>query len=176
MGFVSGDRNKEAVFPIRSVAENIYAGSTTKGLLFSYLGPKRINSFASRVVEEFNIKVGSLKHPASSLSGGNQQKLVVGRWIALSPKLLLLDDPTKGVDINSRQEIHKILKKCTEDGMTVIISSSDNTELLEIADRIYIFYEGRVSAMLAEENRTEEKLVAAMMGLVSCETGGEVNG
>jgi ABC-type sugar transport system ATPase subunit len=127
-------------------------------------------------VEEFNIKVGSLKHPANSLSGGNQQKLVVGRWIALSPKLLLLDDPTKGVDINSRREIHKILRKCTEDGMTVIISSSDNTELLEIADRIYIFYEGRVSAMLAEENRTEEKLVAAMMGLVSCDTGGEMNG
>lgn len=194
MGFVSGDRNKEAIFPIRSVAENLYAGKTTKGMLFSYLGPKQINSFASRAVEEFDIKVGSLKHPANSLSGGNQQKLVVGRWIAMAPKLLLLDDPTKGVDINSRREIHKILRRCTEDGMTVIISSSDNSELLEIADRIYIFYEGRVSAMLAEENKTEEKLVAAMMGLVSCdtsnddghgidegpdnshETGGEVNG
>ena len=176
MGFVSGDRNKEAVFPIRSVAENLYAGKTTKGMMFSYLGPKQINGFAAKAVEEFNIKVGSLKHPANSLSGGNQQKLIVGRWIALAPKLLLLDDPTKGVDINSRREIHKILKNCTEDGMTVIISSSDNAELLEIADRIYIFYEGRVSAMLAGENRTEEKLVAAMMGLVSCETGGEING
>jgi len=176
MGFVSGDRNKEAIFPIRSVAENLYAGKTAKGKLFSYLGPKEINGFAAKAVEEFNIKVGSLSHPANSLSGGNQQKLIVGRWIALAPKLLLLDDPTKGVDINSRREIHKILKKCTDEGMTVLISSSDNAELLEIADRIYIFYEGRVSAMLAEENRTEEKLVAAMMGLVSCETGGEVNG
>lgn len=176
IGFVSGDRNKEAVFPIRSVAENLYAGKTTKGNIFGYLGPKQINSFAGRAVEEFNIKAGSLKHPANSLSGGNQQKLVVGRWIALAPKLLLLDDPTKGVDINSRREIHKILKKCTEDGMTVIISSSDNAELLEISDRIYIFYEGKVSAMLAEENRTEEKLVAAMMGLISCDTGGELDG
>lgn len=175
MGFVSGDRNKEAIFPIRSVAENLYAGKTTKGTLFGYLGSKQINGFASKAVDEFNIIVGSLKHPANSLSGGNQQKLIVGRWIALAPRLLLLDDPTKGVDINSRREIHKILKKCTEDGMTVIISSSDNSELLEVADRIYIFYEGRVSAMLAGENRTEEKLVAAMMGLVSCETGGEVN-
>lgn len=175
IGFVSGDRNKEAVFPIRSVAENLYAGKTTKGLLFSYLGPKEINGFAAGAVEEFKIKTGSLKHPANSLSGGNQQKLVVGRWIALAPRLLLLDDPTKGVDINSRREIHKILKKCTEEGMTVMISSSDNTELLEVADRIYIFYEGRVSAMLADENRTEEKLVAAMMGLVSCGTGGEAN-
>ncbi|MBR0598380.1 sugar ABC transporter ATP-binding protein [Clostridiales bacterium BAD-6] len=176
MGFVSGDRNKEAVFPIRSVAENIFAGKTTKGRMFGYLGPKEINRFAKETVEEFNIKVGSLKHPANSLSGGNQQKLVVGRWIALAPKLLLLDDPTKGVDINSRREIHKILKKCTEEGMTVMISSSDNAELLEIADRIYIFYEGRVSAMLAGENRTEEKLVAAMMGLTSCEGGAEISG
>lgn len=176
MGFVSGDRNREAVFPIRSVAENLYAGKTTKAMLFGFLGPKQINSFATKAVEEFNIKVGSLKHPANSLSGGNQQKLVIGRWIALGPDLLLLDDPTKGVDINSRREIHKILKNCTGEGMTVIISSSDNAELLEIADRIYIFYEGRVSAVLEEENRTEEKLVAAMMGLTSCEAGGEVNG
>ncbi len=176
MGFVSGDRNKEAIFPIRSVAENLYAGKTTKGALFGYLGPKQINGFALRAMNEFNIKAGSLKHPANSLSGGNQQKLVIGRWIALAPELLLLDDPTKGVDINSRREIHKILKECTDAGMTVIISSSDNSELLEVANRIYIFYEGRVSAMLEGENRTEEKLVAAMMGLVSCETGGEAIG
>lgn len=165
IGFISGDRNKEAVFPIRSVAENLYAGKVAKGAMFGYLGPKAVTDFAKEAMEEFNIKAGSPKHPANSLSGGNQQKLVAGRWIALRPKLLLLDDPTKGVDIGSRREIHKILKSCAEEGMTVIISSSDNQELLEISDRIYIFYEGKVSGMLAGENRTEEKLVAAMMGL-----------
>lgn len=165
MGFISGDRNKEAIFPIRTVAENIFAGKSGKGALFGYLSPKAMQEFAARAVKEYDIKVGSLKHPASSLSGGNQQKLVVGRWIALSPTLLLLDDPTKGVDINSRREIHKILKRCTDDGMTVILSSSDNHELLEIADRIYIFYEGKISGILEGEDRVEEKLVAAMMGL-----------
>lgn len=173
MGFISGDRAKEAIFPIRSVEENLYAGSVTQGPIFQYLSPKRIKKFGELAVDQFNIKVGSLKHPASSLSGGNQQKLVVGRWIALSPKLLLLDDPTKGVDINSRKEIHKILKDCASEGMTVIISSSDNTELLEIADRIYIFYEGEISAELSGNHRREEMLVAAMMGLGSkVEDGG----
>ncbi|MDD4583748.1 MAG: ATP-binding cassette domain-containing protein, partial [Eubacteriales bacterium] len=171
MGFISGDRNKEAVFPVRSVAENIFAGKVTKGLMFGRLSHRQIRVFAEKAVKEYRIQAGSLSHPANSLSGGNQQKLVVGRWIALSPSLLLLDDPTKGVDINSRREIHKILKNCTKEGMTIILSSSDNQELLEITDRIYIFYEGQVSGILEGENRTEEKLVAAMMGLTGLDGG-----
>ena len=115
--------------------------------------------------EKYNIKIGELDHPASSLSGGNQQKLVVARWIAMQPKLLLLDDPTKGVDIHSRREIHKILRQCADDGMTVIISSSESDELLSISDRIYVFYEGCVSAMLTGPTKTPELLVAAMMGM-----------
>ena len=81
------------------------------------------------------------------------------------PKLLLLDDPTKGVDIHSRQEIHRILRKCADDGMTVIISSSESEELLAASDRIYVFYEGAVSAVLSGANKTPEALVAAMMGM-----------
>lgn len=165
MGFISGDRNRESIFPIRSVAENIFAGSAAKGKMFSYLNPKNIEEFAKKAIDAYGIVAGSTKHPANSLSGGNQQKLVVGRWIALSPQLLLLDDPTKGVDIHARQEIHRILKDCVKDGMSVIYVSSDNEELLEISDRIYVFYEGRISAQLTGAGRTEEKLIAAMLGI-----------
>lgn len=165
MGFISGERNREAMFPDRSVGENIFAGRAAKGMLFALLTPKVIRDFAQAAVDRYNIVVGSLRHPASTLSGGNQQKLVVARWIAMNPSLLLLDDPTKGVDVHSRREIHKILRQCADDGMTVIISSSENEELLEIADRIYVFYEGRVSAMLSGEAKTPERLVAAMMGI-----------
>lgn len=86
------------------------------------------------------------------------------------------NNPTKGVDIHSRQEIHKILRKCAEEGMTVIISSSETEELLAISDRIYVFYEGCVSAMLSGGNKTPERLVAAMMGMTgaaSNETDGK---
>ncbi len=117
------------------------------------------------MVEEYDVVVGALHHPANTLSGGNQQKLVIGRWIGLNPKLLLLDDPTKGVDIQSRREIHSILKECANEGMSIVYVSSDNDELFEIADRIYVFYEGSISAILSGENKTKEKLVSAMLGL-----------
>lgn len=165
MGFISGERNREAMFPVRSIEENILAGKVAKGPLFAYMRPKANHKFANDAVEKYNIKIGALKHPANSLSGGNQQKLVVARWIAMNPKLLLLDDPTKGVDIHSRREIHKILRQCADEGMTVIISSSESEELLSISDRIYVFYEGCVSAELKGANKTPEALVAAMMGM-----------
>ena len=165
IGFISGERNREAMFPNRSVSENIFAGRAARGRLFTYLAPKVVRDFAKAAVEEYNIVVGSLKHPANSLSGGNQQKLAVARWLAMNPTLLLLDDPTKGVDIHSRREIHRILRQCADEGMTVMISSSENEELLEIADRIYVFYEGRVSGMLAGTNKTPERLAAAIMGM-----------
>ncbi len=165
MGFISGERNQEAMFPVRSVEENILAGKVAKGPLFQYMTPKSNHAFANEAVEKYNIKIGALENPASSLSGGNQQKLVVARWIAMHPTLLLLDDPTKGVDIHSRREIHRILKSCADEGMTIIFSSSESEELLSISDRVYVFYEGCISAMLEGDTKTPEALVAAMMGM-----------
>ena len=165
MGFVSGDRAGEAIYASRTVSENIGAGLFTKGPLFRPLWPKTVNAHANKAVEDYKIVVGSIKHPASSLSGGNQQKLVLARWLSMKPDLLLLDDPTKGVDVHSRQEIHRLLRSAADDGMTVIISSSENEELLEISDCIYVFYEGVVAAVLGGAEKTAERLVAAMMGM-----------
>ena len=167
IGFISGERNVEALFPVRSISENIFAGNAAKNKLFTYLKASTVKKFSQNAVDTYNIKIGKLKDPASSLSGGNQQKLIVARWIAMNPYLLLLDDPTKGVDIHSRREIHEILRQCAESGMTVVISASDSEELLEVSDRVYVFYEGRVSDMLAGASKTPERLVAAMMGMNS---------
>ena len=153
--------------------ENIFAGNSAKESLFAYLSAKKVKKFSEDAVKKYNIKIGKLKDPASSLSGGNQQKLVVARWIAMNPNLLLLDDPTKGVDIHSRNEIHVILRECAANGMTVIISASDTDELLSISDRIYVFYEGRVAAELAGDTKTAEHLVSAMMGVKESGKEGE---
>lgn len=165
IGFISGERNREAIFDRRTIGENIYVGNSARGKLFRFIGNRAIRRFSREAVEKYNIKIGELDDPASSLSGGNQQKLVVARWIALMPDLLLLDDPTKGVDINSRWEIHRIIKECVKQGMTVIVSSSDNDELMDLSDRIYVFYEGKVAAMLSGAEKTQERLVAEMMGV-----------
>jgi len=165
LGFISGDRTREAVFPIRSIAENIYVTKSVASKYHKWLSWEEVNGEASKIVKEFNIKIGSLSNPANSLSGGNQQKVVVGRWMNIRPELLLLDDPTKGVDVTSRGEIHKILLDAVSRGMTVIIVSSDNKELLDICDRVYVFYEGEISGVLTGDDMTEERLVTAMMGI-----------
>ncbi len=169
IGFISGERNREAMFPDRTVAENIFAGRAARGMTFAYTSAKMVRDFAQAAIKTYNIVVGSIHDPANSLSGGNQQKLAVARWIALNPTLLLLDDPTKGVDVHSRREIHHILRDCADKGMTIIISSSENEELLDLADRIYVFYEGRVSGVLSGASKTPERLVAAMIGLARAE-------
>lgn len=165
IGFISGERNREAIFDRRTISENLFVGASARGKLFRFISNRRMLEFSRNAVDKYNIKIGQLNDPASSLSGGNQQKLVVARWISQMPDLLLLDDPTKGVDINSRREIHQILRDCARQGMTVIVSSSDNDELMDLTDRIYVFYEGRVCAMLSGENKTQEHLVAEMMGV-----------
>jgi len=171
IGFVSGDRNREAIFPVRTISENIGAGKIAKGYLPKYITPKSLMDFANNAITKYNIKTGQIGDAANTLSGGNQQKLVIARWIAMNPDMLLLDDPTKGVDYSSRYDIHETLKECANNGMTIIISSSEHEELIGIADRIYVFYEGRISDMLSGERKTEEHLVAAMMGMKSVEKG-----
>lgn len=167
LGFISGERNREAIFPDRTIAENIFAGNAAKGRRFAFLKKSTVTRFTQEAVRTYRIKIGNPQDAASTLSGGNQQKLVIARWIAVNPRLLLLDDPTKGVDIHSRLEIHQILREGAQAGMTIILSASDTDELMDIADRIYVLYEGRVSGVLAGSNKTSEHMAALMMGLTT---------
>jgi len=167
IGFISGDRNRESVFPQRSIGENIYSAKLAQKSAFNYVSKNLVSSATQKIVEDYRIKIGGIHHPVSSLSGGNQQKVVFGRWIYVTPRLLLLDDPTKGVDVMSRLDFHKFLREATLSGTTVLMVSSDNDELLAISDRIYVFFEGQVHAMLQGEHKTEERLVSAMLGLGS---------
>jgi len=167
IGFVSGDRSRESIFKDRTISENIFAGKAVRGKLFAFLPQSKVDKFSADAVEKYKIRIGSLSHPAKSLSGGNQQKLAVARWIASEPKLLLLDDPTKGIDVHSRKEIHDILKACAAEGMTIIVTSSDTDELINLADRVYIFYDGKVSGEFAGATKNNENISAAMMGLTA---------
>jgi ABC-type sugar transport system ATPase subunit len=165
IGFISGDREKEGVFPIRSVAENLFVVKAAVSHLLSRISLNKQKKEADSLIQKLNIVAAGTGAPANSLSGGNQQKLVVGRWLVTRPKVLLLDDPTKGVDVSSRTEIHGLLREMTKTGMAVVFSSSDNEELLEVASRIYVFYEGKIIRELAGKERTGENLASAMMGI-----------
>ena len=176
IGFISGDRNRESVFPQRGIGENIYSAKLAQKNGFSYITKKVVGDRVQNIVEDYKIKIGGIHHPISSLSGGNQQKVVFGRWVYIAPKLLLLDDPTKGVDIMTRLDFHRFLREAAQSGTTVIMVSSDNDELLAISDRIYVFLEGNLHATLEGEDKTEERLVSAMLGLSNnVDAGKEVN-
>jgi len=165
IGFISGDRTRESVFGQRSIGENIYSARLAKGSDFSFISKRKVNRATAKIVDDYAIKIGNIDDPITSLSGGNQQKVVFGRWSFVEPLLLLLDDPTKGVDVATRREMHNFLQNAADRGMTVVMVSSDNQELLEVCDRIYVFFEGNIHAVLEGENKTEERFVSAMLGL-----------
>ncbi len=166
-GFIPGDREREGIFQVRPIVDNIFMAEFGIKPLVSYVHTKGMSEGAMAIIDRLKIKIGSPQDPARSLSGGNQQKLIVGRWIKGASKILLLDDPTKGVDVTSRREIHDILRSMASQGATILISSSDNEELLEISDRIIVFYEGRIVTELSGDTLREDTLVAAMLGVSS---------
>ena len=168
IGFISGDRKSEGMFPDRSIFENIVIQQITGRKLFAGIQFGNRLCDAKAMVNQLGIKIGKITDLASSLSGGNQQKLLVARNLLIPLKVLLLDDPTKGVDIRARDEIHNILKHMTGEGLSCIYYSSDYKELVDIADRIVVFYEGRiVNEYDIHTPNLESQVAASMLGAVN---------
>lgn len=165
IGFLSGDRKTEGLFPDRTIFENIVIQKITERKLFSGIQFDNRLTDAKNMVDQLSIKIGKVTDLSSSLSGGNQQKLLIARNLLMSLKVLLLDDPTKGVDIRARDEIHNILKQMSADGLSCIYYSSDYKELVNIADRIVVFYEGRiVHEYDIHTPNLENKVAVSMLG------------
>jgi len=157
IGFLSGDREKEGVFPIRSVKENLEA-IPNKFILYN---PGEGEITLEGIIKRLGIVFSNLQQTIRSLSGGNQQKVIIGRWLSINPKILLCDDPTKGVDVNARQEVHSIFKDMAAQKFGLIISSSDDAELIHVADRILVMYGGSIVKELTGSEMTEQNIVAA---------------
>lgn len=147
LGFISGEREREMAFSQRTVGENlsVVARSLRKAIS------------STDLMERMKV-VGRPEHSMRNLSGGNQQKVIVGRWLELRPRILLADDPTRGVDVGTREEIHMLLRELADGGSAVILTSSDDRELAEICDRVYVLYRSRVVAELTDGEVTEEQI------------------
>jgi ABC-type sugar transport system ATPase subunit len=115
---------------------------------------------AGQMVRSLDIRLASLDDPVSSLSGGNQQKTVLGRWLSTKPKLLILDEPTHGVDVGAKSEIYTLIRGLAAEGIGVLLISSELPEVLALAHRIVVMHEGRVTGVIARTAATEEKLMA----------------
>jgi ABC-type sugar transport system ATPase subunit len=158
--FISGDREGDGVFNERNIRENV---SVVKTLVKNQILPN-----VKALMDSYNIVYSDIKQLVISLSGGNQQKVVVARWLDTEPCLLLADDPTKGIDVNARTDLHKALVELAGKGNAVVMVSSDDDELVNITSmaeksRVLVMYEGRIVATLTGADITREKISAASM-------------
>ena len=158
--YVSGDRGRDGVIPGRPILENV----TPIHYLRQKLKLARPSALAERVkpaLEALHTKFGGLSHPINSLSGGNQQKIVIARWLIDRPDVLLLDDPTKGIDLSAKADLFALIRKLAADGMGIVLYSSEDAELLNNADRILVFNGGSVRRELTGADRTRYNLYQA---------------
>jgi L-arabinose transport system ATP-binding protein len=121
---------------------------------------RRERENARRYVEQLSVKTSSLAEPVRNLSGGNQQKVVLGRWLAGRVKVMLLDEPTRGIDVGAKSEIYSLIYDLAREGVGVVVCSSELQELLGICDRIVVMRQGRIVASLAREEATPEAVLA----------------
>jgi rhamnose transport system ATP-binding protein len=121
-------------------------------------------SLARGYVERLRIKTPSVYTETGSLSGGNQQKVAVARWLAINPEVLILDEPTQGVDIGSKSEIHQIMVDLAERGMAILMISSELPEILGMSDRIAVMHAGTIAGLLSRAEATQEKILALALG------------
>jgi ribose transport system ATP-binding protein len=164
VALVPGDRASEGLLLIRSILENFHLPSWG-----NYGFPLNMNAArhdANKSVEELSLVMESLDAPVSSLSGGNAQKVVIGKWLLRKPKLLLLNDPTKGVDVGAKGEFYALLEQLRDEGTAILFYSSDDEELLGLCNRVLVLHDGSIAAELSGDTLTRLNLVSASMGTV----------
>lgn len=162
VAFVPGDRASEGLLLIRSILENLHLPSWGKfGVPLNMSQARKEGELSAK---DLNVVMASLDAPVSSLSGGNAQKVVIGKWLNRSPKLLLLNDPTKGVDVGAKGEFYKILAQLQQQGTSILFYSSDDDELLGLCNRVLVLHDGEITAELSGETLTHNNLVSASMG------------
>jgi ribose transport system ATP-binding protein len=160
---VSADRSQESVFPVLGVRENMTVQALDNFVTYGLVSPVREQSSAQALAAELNIVTPTLEQPISNLSGGNQQKAVLARAFLHKPKVVLIDEPTQGVDANARFDIYRAIRAVVDGGAGCIVNSSDAMELAGICDRVLVFSRGRVIRELQRAEISEERIVSTFL-------------
>ena len=164
LGFVPEERRAEGLVLTKSLAFNVglaNLASIIASPALPMISGRRRRALAERTIRHLAIKTPSAETPVGQLSGGNQQKVVIGRWLESRPKVLILDEPTRGVDVGARVEIHRLIRTLAAQGMAVLVISSEPEELPDLCDRVLVMAEGRIVSELAGEALTRHHIVTA---------------
>lgn len=168
IAYVSDDRKAEGLFLPLSTGENIVSLVLDQHQRRGIVREKELDKEAAQGIEQLHIKVAGLGQLVKSLSGGNQQKIVFSKWIKAQPRILILHEPTRGIDVQSKLEIYQIVRDLTKQGASILLFTSDMLELIGLSDRIFVMYEGRITGSIDANEATEEKIM-----MLSTNTAGD---
>lgn len=164
MAYLPEDRKKEGIIPDLSVRENIIIALQAKRGMFKPMSRKEMEEAADKYIEMLQVKTASRETPIKSLSGGNQQKVIIGRWLLTNPEYLILDEPTRGIDIGTKTEIQKLVLKLADEGMAVTFISSEVEEMLRTCSRMGVLRDGRKVGEISGDEMTQEGIMKAIAG------------
>lgn len=173
IGMLAANRKENSVIPDMTLLENTYIAEHCLSGRRPHIHVKREMAKYDRLKEMLNIKAESCGDLIVSLSGGNQQKVILGRWLNTEAEILLLDNPTQGIDVGAKAEIYKLIQELAKQGKTIIVNTLEIPEIQKVADRCVVFYHGQVQAVLERSEITEERvmLLATNASAVRAELG-----
>ena len=164
IGFITEDRKNEGLVLDFSIRENMALPNLTSFSKKGVIDYKTEKDFVDLLIKRLRIKTESGETNAKNLSGGNQQKVVIAKWVGIGPKVLILDEPTRGVDVGAKREIYQLMNELTDRGVAIIMVSSELPEVLGMSDRILVVHEGRISGELQKNDATQEKIMTYATG------------
>jgi len=158
--YLSEDRKGDGLFLDMSIAANISALAVDRiSTRFGLINERREKQRAETIGKQLSLKCGHVGQPVSTLSGGNQQKVAIAKMLSVDPKVIFLDEPTRGVDVGAKAEIHRILRKLARDGVGIVVISSELPELIGVCDRVLVVREGRITGEVSGAEMTEENIM-----------------
>ena len=163
LGFVPEDRKNEGLFLRMSVMKNGSIVMLDKVSNHGFINSAREYEVTRDYVQKLNVKTPNMEKEVMDLSGGNQQKVVVAKWLANNPQILIVDEPTRGIDVGAKKEIHNLISNLAKSGVAIIMISSEMPEVLGMCDRIYVMHEGRIKSELSRGEATQEKIMEVIL-------------
>ncbi len=164
IGFITEDRKDEGLILDFSISDNMILPTLSSFARKGIINEKDTIDFVEMLIKRLTVKTESADIAVGKLSGGNQQKVVIAKWVGIGPKLLILDEPTRGVDVGAKREIYQLMNELTERGVAIIMVSSELPEVLGMSDRILVVHEGKIKGELLKEDATQENIMTLATG------------
>ena len=171
IAYLPEDRHQEGLVLDFSIAQNVTLPILPRLFPRLLIRASTERAVAHEYTEQFNVRMTGVDQLVGALSGGNQQKVVLAKWLASKPTILILDEPTRGIDIGAKVEVHRIISELAASGLGIILISSDLPEVLAMSDRILVLHEGRITAEIPRDRATQERVMFAATGNLAGEDG-----